>query len=211
MRRFAKSINVSSLVLVAVLLAVVVYEEVGARPPMLMKPTTVATVRLSKVLEGLEQRAEAEVALTAMAETVKAEAERREAEIRNLQTQTEGADTAEQRMRLDEQLALTSLNYQAWLRFKQEQVDVERALLLEALYRSIRKAIAEMAETEGYDLVAVDDSEGAVTWSDDARVPREAQVLQQIAGRRLLYTNPSVDITDDVVARMNNAFRTGTQ
>ena len=102
-----------------------------------------------------------------------------------------------------------ALDYQAWISFIGDKLDVERALLLQDLYKSINQAIAEMAEAEGFDLVVVDDSEGELGWNDELKVSREAQTLQQIRSRRVLYRSTTVDVTDDLVARMNNAWRAG--
>jgi hypothetical protein len=38
-------------------------------------------------------------------------------------------------------------------------------------------------------------------------VPREAQILQQISDRRMLYANPQLDITDELITRMNNEWK----
>ncbi|MHC5005493.1 MAG: OmpH/Skp family outer membrane protein [Planctomycetota bacterium] len=209
MNRLARSLRLPSLLLAAVAVTAVVYDSVGARTSV-QQPTTTATVNLARVLDGLEQRADAEVRLNGMAEEVRAERDRREAEMKQLQDQLAAATDPKVAIGIEEQLALASLNFQAWVRFKTDQLDIERALLLQDLYRSIKQSIAELAETEGYDLVVVDDSQGELGWSNEARLSREAQILQQIRGRRLLYTTSGIDITDDLVARMNNKFRMGT-
>ena len=66
-----------------------------------------------------------------------------------------------------------------------------------------------MAESEGYDLVIVDDSKAPFTENPDARVSREGHILQQIAVRRIMYANPMIDITQDLIVRMNNANNAG--
>jgi Skp family chaperone for outer membrane proteins len=40
----------------------------------------------------------------------------------------------------------------------------------------------------------------------DAQMPRETQVRQQISTRRVLYASPSIDITEQLIIRMNNAY-----
>jgi Skp family chaperone for outer membrane proteins len=209
MHRIARTRPLPALLLALVAAVAVLYETVGARSGSRQAPTTTATVSLGRVLDGLEQRAGAVMKLTAMADEVKVEKERREGEIKALRDKLAATADEGERLLVEEELALKSLNYQAWARFKTDQQDVETALLLQELYRSIKLAVAEMAETEGYDLVVVDDSQGELSWTTEARVSREAQVLQQIRGRRLLYATGAVDITDDLVARMNNKFRMG--
>ena len=38
---------------------------------------------------------------------------------------------------------------------------------------------------------------------------REAQVIQQMTSRTVMYVDPSRDVTDELIARMNNAFKAG--
>ncbi len=181
---------------------------VGARP------STIATVRLSTVLEKLDQRAEALATMNAERQRVTADENRRVDEITKLQqqldaTRKELGDRAPTSavVSLQEQVAQKTLQYQAWARFTADRIDIEKALLWQDLYRSIKVAAQQMASANGYALVLVDDSQGELTTSAESRVPREQQVMSQIVGRRMLYANPQLDITDDLITRMNNAFK----
>jgi Skp family chaperone for outer membrane proteins len=120
----------------------------------------------------------------------------------------ESPETPERRA-MQEDLAALSFEFQAWVRFAADKMDVERSLLMRDLYRSVKAAVKTMAEAEGYDIVIVDDSQGELLTSDEARVSREAQVRQQIAARRVLYTAPTVDVTEQLIVRMNNEFKAG--
>ncbi len=98
-----------------------------------------------------------------------------------------------------------------WLRFKKNELDVEWALGRQDLYRSIQKAVKKMAEMQGYDLVIIDDSKQGFSVTGDANIPRRVQLLQQMRMRRLLHASPALDITNDLIAAMNNAYTTGTK
>jgi Skp family chaperone for outer membrane proteins len=179
-----------------------------------MKPATVATVQLAVVMEKLDQRAEAEANLTAMGQTVRAEDAKRKEEITKMQEQLDtmrksvnDGPAPPEALELQEQLALKSLQYQAWSRFTLDKVDIEKALLWQDLYRNIKIAATTMAQTNGYDLVLVDDSQGEIETSPEARASRASQVMSQIISRRMLHVNPSLDITDDLITRMNNAHK----
>jgi len=180
--------------------------------------TTIVTVNLGAVLEKLNQRDEAERNLKAIADNNKAEIEKRQSdmsamqkEIEKLQSdakaQPDGKEKDQLQQKVDakmEEAALADYRNQAWARFAADKMDIERALVAQDLYRSIKSAAASLAATAQYDLVVVDDSQGELSTSSDSRMPRESQVLQQIAGRRLLYANKAIDITDDLIQRMNN-------
>ena len=86
---------------------------------------------------------------------------------------------------------------------------MDKYVLYESLYRSISEAIKLMAESEGYDIVIVDDSAAGFSLNPNSRASRESQILQQIAARRVMYTNPITDITQDLIVRMNNVHNAG--
>jgi Skp family chaperone for outer membrane proteins len=180
------------------------------------RPSVIATVRLSTVIEKLDKWGEAQANLTAMSGQVGAEQKRRQTEIEAMQTQLQtmveahGIDnpTAEM-IKLQEDEALARLRFQAWARITMEKADMEKSLLLQDLYRSIKTTAATIANAAGYDLVLVDDSQGELRSTPDARAPREAQIMQQIGARRMLHANPALDITDELITRMNNEHRAG--
>ena len=62
-----------------------------------------------------------------------------------------------------------------------------------------------IAEAEGVEIVLVDDSASEIRTENNAQVSLQAQVLQQISTRRVLFAKNTIDITDQVIVRMNNA------
>jgi Skp family chaperone for outer membrane proteins len=178
------------------------------------RPATIATVQLSTVMDKLDQWADSLANLNAMGAKVRAEDAQRKEALTKLQTQLEDARKANpsapptrEMTAMQEDLALKSLQYQAWSRFTLDQVDIEKALLLQDLYRNIKMAAAQMAGSNGYDLVLVDDAHSEIKTTTEARISREAQVYQQIVARRMLHANPALDITDELITRMNNAHK----
>ena len=174
------------------------------------QPTAVATVNLSVVMEKLEQKSSAQANLRTMAEKLNEDDKAKKDELTKMQGDLKAmAEDAPERETLQEKLALNTLQYQAWAKFSSEKIDIEKSLVLQDLYRSIKEAVAQMAQTSRLDIVLVDDSKGELRTDPDARISREAQIMQQVAERRLLYANDQIDITDDLIERMNNAFRNG--
>ena len=171
-------------------------------------PTAVAKINLTRVLDGLNQRASAEQAINEMRGAMASEGEQREKEIREMQdglTELTG-DTLRA---AEDELAMKLLQYQAWVKVSDQQLDVEASLQLRALYRSIREAVDALAEVEGYDLVVVDDSSSEFALNPQSPLSRQMQVRQQIIGRRILYGRDAIDITEELIVRMNNAWDAG--
>lgn len=202
------TINVSTMLLVAMLSAVVSHHATASRSAMI-NPTVVVTVNRKAVLDGLNERAEAEAQLIMKRGDINAEDVRRKEELNSLSTQIQAMEKGPDRDLLITDYERKSLEYQGFRRYAEEKNDIERSLLYESLYLSISAAIKLMAESEGYDLVVVDDSTAPFTNNPNARVSREVQILQQIATRRIMYANPVIDITQDLIVRMNNANNGG--
>ncbi len=198
-------------ILAAVALASAFAYQAMASRSFFMGPTTVVAVDLPAVLAGLQQRSVAETELVAMGERIRTEGEQWQTELKAMDTQIKELPETETaaKSELEDRLMRKALEFQEWQRFKAEQADIEKSLLMQDLYMRIRGAITEMAEIEGYDIVLMDDSKDPLSLNPDARASRDAQVRQQIRTKRVLYSSPAVDITDALIERMNNAFAAG--
>ena len=176
------------------------------------RAAVIATVDLSAVLEGLQQRSAADVAFRTLRDNRQAEEQTRNSEIAALKAQLADAVEPAARQQIEEQIALDAIELEFWLDFKNDELDIEWSLGRRDLYRSIQKAVKKMAEMQGYDLVIIDDSKQEFSVTGDASLPRrQIQLLQQMSSRRLLYASPAVDITKDLIAAMNNAYTIGTK
>ena len=70
----------------------------------------------------------------------------------------------------------------------------------------MREAAKRLAETEGYDLVLVDDSRIEIRTQRGQNAPGlEAQAQSQIAQLRVLYSSRTVDVTEKIIVQINNA------
>jgi len=185
--------------------------EAGAARALRAQPSSVATVRINDVLTGLDQFKEVQTELEQMGQGIQQEADTQQQAVQELREKLRNMPEGrnKQRQSLEEQLVITQYEFQAWYQFKSEQVDVERSLLLRDLYRSIKDAVADMSETEGYDLVLMDESDQPIQVNPQSDASREQQVREQIRSRRILYSGQVIDITEDLIERMNNAFNAG--
>lgn len=210
MNRLNRSVTLPGVLLVAVLLSLVVHQAIGQRSAAL-ESTTVVTVDLRRVIEGLDQRAAAEANLQAMGQEILDEDDRRKTELEQLRAELQQSPESDEaaRLAMRDELALREFEYQYWRQFAFEQLDIEKSLLLRDLDRSVKDAIKALADANGYDIVLTTDANDELMVSADARASREAQVRQQMISRRVLYANDMVDITDELIERMNNAFNAG--
>jgi Skp family chaperone for outer membrane proteins len=197
------------------------YQAAGTRN-MVASPTSVAVVQLRKVMDGIQQRAVIDVRLKEMETTLLAEEQAHTEKVTALRDKLKtlvnnDADRAralaiaqdKEYNDLTNELEVATLNYAAWQRSTLELVDLEKSLVVQELYRNVKDAIAVLAAAEGYQLVLIDDSQGELQTNPEAQMSREAQMFQQLSLRKVLYASPMIDITDDLIVRMNNNFNAG--
>ena len=169
-------------------------------------PTVVATIDLQKVMNSLAERGDLEAALTAQSQEILAERDQRQGEIEQLATELEDMVEGPEQTRLQEELDLKLLQEMAWIRFIQQEIDIEKSLMLENLYRSMQENSAKLAEIEGIDLIIINDGDDEFVVSGGLKITRQDQIREQIAMRRVLYRAKTIDISDDLIIRMNNEY-----
>lgn len=163
------------------------------------QPTSLATVNLEQVFQGLNLRLQADEQLVKVAGELDARSEelRGLIEDKNADLDLFPAGSTKHQQTLSE-VARLSYQLQAHLDFAVQKLDFEKAITLRGIYSDIKVAVSQIAQERGIDVVVVDDSVVALP-----REANETETMRQISARRLLFTNNGIDITNDVVAYMN--------
>ena len=195
----------SALTVILALGAFIGYQALGQRAMGPAAPV-VAVVRINILFDQLQQRADARIDLRRLEQDVSDERARRESAITQMQAELEEVVAVVNREKLGDELALKGLQLRFWYREAMTELEVEKAILLQDLYKSMRAAIEALAKAQGYDLVFIDDASDELPFDRESQAAPQLQVLQQIATRKILYRNPALDITLDLAERMNNAW-----
>jgi Skp family chaperone for outer membrane proteins len=167
-------------------------------------PARVATVDLVKVIERLDERSDWEVQIADIGKKVQAEFTEKRKLLEDMAKRLEGASEAE-RGGLRDRLAFEQLQFEQWERIKKVEIDRERALMWQSMYRNVRSESQKLADAEGWDVVLVNDGVSEIQLQRDSKTPMEQQAQEQIVRRRILFAAKATDITDQLVVRMNNA------
>ena len=93
-----------------------------------------------------------------------------------------------------------ALEFQVWKQFNQRKLEREKVVRLEALYRKVVDAIGGVAKQNNYDIVMFKDSTG------DLKGENQQQLAAMIQVRKVLYSNPDLDITDQITQKLNNEW-----
>ncbi len=165
-------------------------------------PTAAAVVEVQRVIDNLKEKEVIEAQLTKHNETVMKEKTDRERAIKQMQDElgmlAPGTENHRKKLETAEK-AVIELN--AWLQYENNKLVRERGLQIELLYQKMLKAIADVAKTNGYQVVLF--AEGPAEFR--AQDPQQLSTLIQI--RKVLYYDPSLDITELVTQKMNNDFQ----
>lgn len=191
---------------IVILLAVAAGYEVFAGRAAAPGPAVVAVVRIGPLFDGLKQRAEAAAGVDQLLGEIETEVQARKESIEALREEHSNTVDAADRETLADEIALETLKNDFWLQTAKREHELDKAIRLQDLYKKVFDAIQTLAMTEGYDIVIVDDSGDELPFDRSSRVVPQVQVLQQLARRKVLFVNPTLDITEDLIMRMNNEF-----
>lgn len=200
MQKNMKPINRPAVALLASIVALLGYQSWAMRNQEKLTPAVVACVDLEKVFNGLSAKTAADEHLKQVAEQLTAEGNRKAEAIKQMEADLNDLAEGSPRYReLQDNALLEAQKYRAYVEFSRAKIDSERSRTIKRIYLDIRKAAEEMGNTNGYDLVLVNDSL--------AEIPpgTEEEMNRQISARRILFASPRIDITAEVVAYMNAA------
>ena len=162
------------------------------------QPAIIGSVDLEKVFNEIDRRAEAETELEELAEQFQQQRE----ELRQIAEQKRMdmdllAPGTDKYADAEDAWTLSVLDYRAAVEFSKAKLDAKRAEARTRIYQEIVDEAAKFAAANGVDYILADDS------GIDLMEGTDLQVVQQMSLRRLVYANPSYDVTDDLIAWIN--------
>lgn len=162
----------------------------------------VAVVNIPAVSEQYRKTADLEAHFDGVRQKLNEEREALRAKIdrtaRSLQEEFKpGTDDYRQRRK---QLAMLEAELQYFVESEGQRIEAGLARSLRMIFDDIHKVVGEVARDEGIDIVLAADQ--MPTEAADSPTP----VRQQILLQKVLYWSPEVDLTDEVVARLNARY-----
>lgn len=195
--------------LLCVIVAIVAYQASAVRlepfpapAPQNPVPTSIATFDLERTFNALEEKKAADAELKRLAEDMKKQSDVLAKGLKAMETELMDLQAGmPQHKEMMEKLAEGSHNYQAQLEFFRAKIDIDGARMMRQVYQSIRLAAEQLAKERGYTVVLVNDSISTIPPGTVEEVTR------QISARRMVYASTQVDVTDELIGRMNNEFK----
>ncbi|MFB3891376.1 MAG: OmpH family outer membrane protein [Phycisphaerae bacterium] len=188
------------LVIGAVLVAagMFLWRESSAQPKPMPAATKVAVCDIVKLFTEYERNKDFKQKFVARERANKIEDERRTKEIDSIDKELQGLkpDSKEYDARLAE-LTRLGIDRETWIKYEKARDLRERMSAIESMHKEILAMVAAVAKDEGVQ---------AVFASDDSPFDQTADIYRQVESRKALYVDGSIDMTDEVLKRLNRAY-----
>ena len=162
------------------------------------RPAVIGFVDLQKVFNDSDKRAEAQAELEALGQQLDDWEEELRQEIKTRQADLEFLVPGKPKHKEAEKTLVTAAaNLRAWIEFKAAKLDAKTAQRRTQVYDEIVLAATDFAEQHNIDFILTDDS------IVELRPGPDVQVVQQMSLRRIVYANPEFDITNELIAWIN--------
>jgi Skp family chaperone for outer membrane proteins len=163
-----------------------------------MPPAVIGVVDLEKVYNNLDSRSELVTRIEAMQAKMAEDASSMQEELEMLSAELESlAPGSGAMIEMNDKAISISGRLRAFETYGALLIERERAADLRESYDMIRTEAGTLSKIMDIDLVLLNDSIPMVDLAD------AAGTLQQISARRVLWANETLDITDELIARLN--------
>lgn len=191
-----------AVVLSLVLVLAIAVAGASAARSLQARPTAVGVVDLMRVMDQLKQQQSVRADLMGRQETLKSQLQQKQKEVQNLQGDLDilTAGTPEYKDK-EGQLTKAVIDLRVWSQFEAEKLRMEEQLQIESLFRKVNDTVGRVAQDSGYDVVFF---KGQTIGSRG-----ENQQQNQVSLRYVAWNSDAVDLTDQIVQRMNNEFTAG--
>lgn len=173
-------------------------------------PTSMATVDLTKLWAQLDEQNALDRGIQRLERDLLEKLQLRKDAVVALQIDLDPLEPGSPRyLERSRELLLAQKDAQAFAEYSMSTLDLQIALNLQKMYWKTNDAVKQLAIGR-FHLILRRDVLTAFRFQESSRLSRTAQVRQQIASRTMLHAEPSLDLTDELIQRMNNAYAYAT-
>lgn len=164
-------------------------------------PPKFGVVDLGEVLREFKEVQEMEAKLQQRAAEFKKEGEARRDKLDTIRFERDRLHPDEPKwLQLQKELNRLSVELELWAKFEKNDIEAESREQQSRLYKKALQAVETVAKQRGLETVFQLDS-------IDLNDPKDMVTSQRMSVRAVLYASPSVDLTKDVIAMLNQASK----
>jgi Skp family chaperone for outer membrane proteins len=172
----------------------------GARPS--PTPALIAVVDIPKTFDGLEKKAVKEKEWKDRVSEEQAKVTAMQIKLKNIEKELDIlGDGPDKKAKLAERTRLY-FSAQTETKVSEQMLLIEKGDLLRELYNDIDAAAEEYAKKNGYTMVLLNDQSAAVPEG-----LTEREFLELASRKKMLYADPTLDITAELITYMNNKYK----
>ncbi len=166
------------------------------------RPVAAAVVDVESVFESLDEQTAIQADLTSRINSLQKweQGQRKAIQIKQQEELPVLPENSKAYKQTQEEIEQMAIGLQVELQFRQRQIEREKAMQTESLYRKILAMIERIAVADHFDIVLFKDKTPDMTGANQKQVAALIQV------RKLLYSAPDLDITDQVTQKLNNEY-----
>jgi Skp family chaperone for outer membrane proteins len=170
-------------------------------------PAKIATANPAKIFNEIQETKDLKVAMEAKRKQLEGMEFEKRQKIKDLQAKRDQlqANTTQWRD-ANRDLLQASLEFEVWGRTQQADVQTEQKQQMMNLFNKITNAAQEVATAKGIDLVV---AEQRPEFPDNIDQINVDQLRGLINSRNVLFVNPKIDISNEIIAAMDAKFKTG--
>lgn len=167
--------------------------------------TKLAVVDLVRVFNEFKQTRALNQKMAEHREKLSAEKDKRQTEINALREQLDGfaPDSAEYHER-SKQLTSKRIELEVWQNVKLDEISGDHLRWIKRTYQMVTDQVAAVAKARGVELVLTREELDTPNTSDTTK--QMQATLQQILNRKVVYSDPGLDITDEVLKKLDAEF-----
>jgi Skp family chaperone for outer membrane proteins len=164
-------------------------------------PLRIAVVDVQKVFQNLEEKGAVEADITQQTEELQKKEQQKKQEINSLRSDLEIlSPESDAYQETKQELERKAIEFQAWKKFKKRQLEAEKSVRIESLYRNVVDACREISRDKGYDLILQKDKLPSL------RGQNQQELTALILQRKVLHADKRLDVTDQVLQICNNRY-----
>ena len=170
------------------------------------EPVAIAVIDVSRVFNDCKERADIRRNFTLTIQEAETEREEQKKKIRDLKDQLDminATASPEEFKQTHASIRKGILERDFNFEFRKTEVAREQILRDEGLYRKIVQACEDVSRANGFRMVLFKEA------AQLAPVKNHGQLLNQMAARKVLWVSEELDITDQVIQTMDNAWSIG--
>jgi Skp family chaperone for outer membrane proteins len=165
----------------------------------------VAIANPSRIFSEIQETKDINVKMRTEGETLASQEKDKRDELKSLQEARDQLKPGTpQYKEQNEKLLKAAIEFDSWGKIRKAEFDRNKKIQMKAVFEKVQAAVAEVAKQRGIDLVITDQKP---VIPDNLDQISDADLRQQLNQQSILYADPKLDISNDVIALMDKNYK----